>query len=206
MPAEVINVVASKTDDLSPDLALAEALRNGEPDAAEEFVRRFGARLLATARRFLHRDADAEDAVQEGFLSAIKAIEGFNGYSTLGTWLHRIIVNVCLMKLRDRRRRSEISIEGLLPTFDGTGHHARAVSRWNETPLEQLARDETRMLVRRCIDSLSDDYRAVLFLRDIEQQTTQEAAEILDATPGTIKTRLHRARQALRTLLEPHFT
>jgi RNA polymerase sigma-70 factor, ECF subfamily len=110
------------------------------------------------------------------------------------------------MKLRDRRRRSEISIEGLLPTFDGAGHHARAVPRWNETPLEQLARDETRMLVRRCMDSLPDDYRAVLLLRDIEQQTTQQAADILDATPGTINTRLHRARQALRTLLEPYFT
>jgi RNA polymerase sigma-70 factor, ECF subfamily len=206
MPGETINVVARKTADFSTDLALAEALRNADENAAGEFVRRFGAQSLATARRSLCRDADAEDAVQESFLSAIQGIERFKGNSALGTWLHRIIVNVCLMKLRDRRRRSEISIDALLPTFDASGHHAQAVHRWKETPQEQLVRDETRTLVRRSIDSLPDDYRTVLLLRDIEQLSTLETAEILDATPGTIKTRLHRARQALRTLLEPYFT
>lgn len=206
MSGETINVVARKTADFSTDLALTEALRNAEENAAEELVRRFGAQSLATARRFLCSDADAEDAVQQGFLSAIQGIESFKGNSALGTWLHRIIVNVCLMKLRDRRRRSEVSIDALLPTFDASGHHAQAVRRWKETPQEQLVRDETRIFVRRSIDSLPDDYRTVLLLRDIEQLSTQETAEILDATPGTIKTRLHRARQALRTLLEPYFT
>lgn len=206
MSGETINVVARKTADFSTHLALTEALRNADENAAEELVRRFGAQSLATARRFLCSDADAEDAVQQGFLSAIQGIESFKGNSALGTWLHRIIVNVCLMKLRDRRRRSEVSIDALLPTFDASGHHAQAVRRWRETPQEQLVRDETRIFVRRSIDSLPDDYRTVLLLRDIEQLSTQETAEILDATPGTIKTRLHRARQALRTLLEPYFT
>jgi RNA polymerase sigma-70 factor (ECF subfamily) len=109
------------------------------------------------------------------------------------------------MKLRARSRRPEVSIEGLLPAFDATGHHAHGVRRWRKPPDEELESEENRKLVRRLIDVLPDDYRNVLMLRDIEEFSTEEAAMALQITPGAVKTRLHRARQALRTLLEPHF-
>ncbi len=206
MQPEGTSSPAHDAADFSTDASLVAALRNKTSASSVEFVRRFGPRALATARRFLRCDADCADAVQESFLSAFQAIDRFEENSALGTWLHRIVVNVCLMKLRSRARRSELSIDTLLPAFDESGHHAHAVRRWKQAPDEQLLRDETRRLVRGCIDQLPDDYRTVLLLRDIEELSTEETAEILGATTGTVKTRLHRARQALRTLLEPHFS
>jgi RNA polymerase sigma-70 factor (ECF subfamily) len=201
--------MSSETAQLSPlypdDLTLAAALKDRETNAGEEFVRRFGSTAFATARRFLQSDSDCEDAVQESFLSAVQSIGTFKGNSALGTWLHRIVVNVCLMKLRSRAPQPSLSIDALLPTFDTSGRHMQAVRRWKSAPDHRLLREETRELVRRCIDMLPDDHRTVLILRDIEELSTQETAEILRATPGIVKTRLHRARQALRSLLEPHF-
>jgi RNA polymerase sigma-70 factor (ECF subfamily) len=204
MQTEIANATAHRAGDCSDDAALLSALKNREPASFEQLVHRFGGQLLATSRRFLREEADCADAVQETFLSAFRAINQFAGNSTLGTWLHRIMVNVCLMKLRSKTR-PEVSIETLLPTFDASGHHANAVRRWKQSPDHQLLRDETRLLVRSCIERLPDDYRTVLLLRDIEEISTEETAKILGANPGTVKTRLHRARQALRALLEPHF-
>jgi RNA polymerase sigma-70 factor (ECF subfamily) len=168
------------------------------------FVREYGGRLLTTARRYLRCEEDCADAVQEAFISAFRAIDTFEGNSRLATWLHRILVNACLMKLRSSSRKSEVSIESLLPSFDKSGHHAASIRAWKQ-PEELLMRDETRALIRRSIDALPEDYRTILLLRDIDQLSTEDAAEILAANPGTVKTRLHRARQALRSLLEPHF-
>lgn len=203
------NVIDSEskcqTDALEEELELLAALRRSESAAYETFVGRFAGRMLSTARRFLGCEQDCHDAVQEAFISAFQAIDSFEGNSKLGTWLHRILVNVCLMKLRSRSRRHEMSIEDLLPGFDSTGHHTRTVPRWRQPADEQLQSREMQSLVRHCIDRLPDDYRGVLLLRDIEELSTEEAAMVLDITPGAVKTRLHRARQALRTLLEPHF-
>src|SRR5262249_37590256 len=117
--------------------------------------------------------------------------------------LHRIVVNVCLMRLRARSRSREVPIDDLLPAFDGTGHHARPVRPWEEQALARLTRAETRAHVRACIDRVPHPYRAVLLLRDIEERDTEHTARQLGINPGAVKTRLHRARQALRTLLEP---
>ena len=192
-------------DELALEAALLAGLRRHDEAACEQFVRRYSGRLLATARRLLHSDDDAADALQEAFLSAFRNIDGFAGNSRLGTWLHRIVVNACLMKLRGRTRRPEVSIEGLLPEFDKSGHHVRGVPLWRKPPIDELLTDESRALVRRCIDALPEDFRTILLLRDIEELSTEEAASVLDITAGTAKVRLHRARQALRTLLEPHF-
>ncbi len=195
-----------QADPLADEARLVEALRRKDPAAYETIVRRFGGRMLATARRYLPGEQDCADAVQDAFISAFQAIEGFEGNSQVATWLHRIVVNACLMKLRSRSRRREVSMEGLLPAFDAGGHHAHAVRRWRAPPDEELQSEENRQLVRQFIDRLPDDYRNVLLLRDIEEFSTEEAAAALQITPGAVKTRLHRARQALRTLLEPHFT
>jgi len=189
--------------DLESDEAeLLQALRAGEEPAYERFVRRYGGPMFAVARRFLRCDEDAADAVQEGFLSAFRSIHRFAGNSRLGTWLHRIVVNTCLMKLRAGKNRPVVSIESLLPTFDETGHHARRINDWR-LPSDRLETDELRTTVRRCINELPDPYRVVLLLRDIEELNTQETAERLGISVPAVKVRLHRARQALRTLLDP---
>lgn len=185
------------------EAGLLARIKLGEPAACELLVQRQGGRMLAVARRFLRSEHDCYDAVQDAFLSAFRAVHGFEGNATLGTWLHRIVVNACLMKLRRRPPSHTVSIDELLPTFDQTGHQAREVSRWNELPPERLIADEMRTQVRDCIDRLPEPYRVVVLLRDIEELDTTETATLLGISTDVVKTRLHRARQALRSLLEP---
>jgi RNA polymerase sigma-70 factor (ECF subfamily) len=107
------------------------------------------------------------------------------------------------MRLRARRRKPEEPIDPLLPEFVEDGHHAARPLEWNETAEVLVQKKEVRQLVRECIERLPDDYRTVLVLRDIEEMDTMETAELLGIQAGAVKTRLHRARQALRGLLEP---
>jgi RNA polymerase sigma-70 factor (ECF subfamily) len=184
---------------------LLDRLRLGDEAAYEQLVRENTPRLLAVARRFLRNEEDARDAVQEGFMSAFKALPRFEGGSQVSTWLHRIVVNAALMKLRTKKRKPERSIEDLLPAYKEDGHPQEFFEAWRETGQDVAIREEERRLVRQAIDELPDNYRNVLLLRDIEGVDTGETARLLDLTPGAVKTRLHRARLALRQLLDPHF-
>ena len=184
---------------------LLDRLRLGDDEAYEQFVRENTPRMLAVARRFLRNEEDARDAVQDGFMSAFKALPRFEGGAMLSTWLHRIVVNASLMKLRTKKRKPERSIEDLLPGYKEDGHPQEFFEAWRETGHDVAVREEERALVRKSIDRLPDNYRNVLLLRDIEGIDTSETARLLDLTPGAVKTRLHRARLALRQLLDPHF-
>jgi RNA polymerase sigma-70 factor, ECF subfamily len=184
------------------EAALVEALRAGDEEAFEHVVRTHGGRMLSVANRYLGRGEDARDAVQEAFLSASRAIGAFHGDALLSTWLHQITVNACLMKLRTSRRRPEEPIEDLLPRWQEDGHHALPPRDWGERVDEQMERRELRECVRECIEKLPDGYRTVLLLRDIEEMDTKETARLLGLTESGAKVRLHRARQALRTLLD----
>jgi RNA polymerase sigma-70 factor (ECF subfamily) len=185
------------------EAALLAGLRAGDGAAFESLVRAHGGNLLATARRFLRHEEDARDVVQEAFLAAFKAIQGFDGRARLSTWLHRIAVNAALQKLRSRRRQEQ-PIEPLLPQFLPDGHQANPAAEWPEPADAVLQRRELFALVHACIDRLPEAYRSVLLLRDIEELDTEETARLLGVNPGVVKTRLHRARQALRVLLDPH--
>jgi RNA polymerase sigma-70 factor (ECF subfamily) len=187
----------------NPESVLLDQLRRHDERACEEFVRAHTGRLLAVARRMLRNEEDARDAVQEGFLSAFRALPEFNGQSRLSTWLHRIVVNAALMRLRTRSRRPEESIDELLPRVREDGHHAEPVSPWASAIDTQLVQREMRVRVREAMDRLPESYRTVLLLRDIEELDTQETAAALGLTPNAVKIRLHRARQALARLLEP---
>jgi RNA polymerase sigma-70 factor (ECF subfamily) len=188
----------------SDETALVARLRAGDDEAFEELVRTYSPRLLRLARRIVGNDDEARDVLQEALLSAFRHLDRFQGDARLGTWLHRIVVNTALMKLRSRRRRPEEPIEPLLPAFLSDGHFAERFSSWNEGADAALSRTETKALVRGLIDRLPESFRTVLLLRDIEGLDTEETARVLETTPNAVKIRLHRARQALRTLLAPH--
>lgn len=185
------------------ETTLLSRLRAGDERAYEWLVRVYTSRMLAVARRFLGSEDEIADAVQEAFFSAFQAIDHFEGTAELSTWLHRIVVNACLMKLRSRSRRRTVSINDLLPAFDETGHHLQPVAMWSEQPSSRLELVEIQQQVRSSIDLLPDDYRTVLLLRDIEVLDTEQTAAVLGISVAAVKTRLHRARQALRTLLDP---
>ena len=193
----------------SPDLGdrdLLARLRAGDEAAFAQLVRENTGRLLVAARRILRSDEEARDAVQDAFLQAFRGLGGFQGDARLSTWLQRIAMNACLMRLRSRRRRPEIAIDELLPRFLEDGHRADPGTGWTPSALSRLESEQTRAFVREQIDRLPEDYRNVLLLRDIQDLDTDETATILGITPGAAKVRLHRARQALRSLLTAHFS
>lgn len=196
--------VPGMTDVPATERVLVEALRNGDGRAFERLVREHMPRMLAVARRLLRNEEDAREAVQDAFVSAHRSIAGFSAESRLSTWLHRITVNASLMKLRTRSRRPEVSIEELLPRFLEDGHAERPSGAWR-SPDSDLERKEDQRLVREAIDRLPENYRNVLLLRDIEDLSTAETAELLGVTENAVKVRLHRARQALMSLLDPRF-
>jgi len=198
---------ADRDPGASRDDSLLARLRAGDDAAYAGVVREHGGRMLAAARRILGNDEDARDAVQDAFLSAFKGLENFHEQAQLSTWLHRIAINAALMKLRSQRRRHERDIDDLLPKFtDAGGHHLEEQRSWGEAVDDPLMREETRAFVRKSIDQLPENYRVALLLRDIEGLEHEEVADQLGITVNAAKIRVHRARQALRTLLDPHFT
>lgn len=187
------------------EATLLARMQAGDDEAFEACVRTYCGRLLVVARRILPNEEDARDAVQDAFLAAFKQIDRFEERSKLGTWLHRIGVNAALGRLRKLHKHPEQPIESLLPHFGEGEHQFDPPAPWQATSDAILQGKESRELVTRCINRLPDAYRTVVLLRDIEGIDTDETARLLGTSPGVIKTRLHRARQALRTLLDPYF-
>jgi RNA polymerase sigma-70 factor (ECF subfamily) len=184
------------------DAVLITGLRSGDSGAFETLLREYGPRLLRLARRFLANEEDARDALQDAMVSVYRSVDAFEATSSLTTWLHRIVVNAALMKLRTKRRRPEEDIEQYLPRFADDGHQREPSTPWTESADQVIEREELRAAVREAIAKLPDAYRIVLHLRDIEELSTAETAEILGTTKNIVKIRLHRARQALRKMLD----
>jgi RNA polymerase sigma-70 factor (ECF subfamily) len=184
----------------APGTDLVARLKQGDERAFEELVRAQGPRMLAVIRRFLPQEADAQDALQDAFVSVTRAISGFDGASLLSTWLHRVAVNAALMRIRSRSRRAEVTAD------EGTLDAAldeRAPASWSRTASELLSRAELRQIVREEIARLPDAYRIVLVLREVEGLELLEVASLVGIGLTTLKARLHRARQALRAALGP---
>ncbi|MEX0880460.1 MAG: sigma-70 family RNA polymerase sigma factor, partial [Thermoanaerobaculia bacterium] len=185
-----------------PAASQLERLRRGDADAWEEVIRVHGARLLAVARRIVRDDQLAQDCLQNALVQAFLKIGTFEERAALTSWLHRIVVNSALMALRSRKLRGEESLDDLLPAFDEYGQRRSESGLDAPTPEELLERADAREVVERAIDALPDGHRMVLLLRDFEELSIQEVAELMQLTPNAVKIRLHRARAALKTLLE----
>ena len=198
----MIKPLATETTPPS-DEALVAGLKHGEEAAFESLVRQYGDYLYRVALRVTRNEAEAGEAVQEAFISTFRNIASFEARSSLKTWLHRLVVNAALMRRRAIERKGEVSIDELLPDIDVV----REEPEWDfvESVEATLERESVRSAVTRAIDSLPEQYRILLVLRDIEGHDTREVAELLGDTEGNVKVRLHRARGALKKLLEPLF-
>jgi RNA polymerase sigma-70 factor (ECF subfamily) len=183
-----------------PEQKLVELVRAGEEVAFEALLKRYQSKIYRIALSVTKRREDAEEVLQDVFLSVYRKIAGFDGRSAFGTWLYRIAVNTALMKLRGREPAHE-SIDEYLPQFAG-GRHARMIADWSEGADEVILRKERAQIVRQAIETLPPEYRVALVLRDLEGLSNSEVAEVLGATIPTVKARLHRARLALRGKLE----
>ena len=183
------------------DTSFVARLQAGDGEAFERLVREHARALLRVARRFMRTEEDARDALQDAFVSVFRSIRRFEANARLSTWLQRVVINACLMRLRSQRRRPEEDIEQHLPRFLEDGHQVESPLSWRESAETAMQRMELCELVRSAIEQLPAIYRQVLLLRDIEELSTDDAAELLGITPNAVKIRLHRGRQALRSLL-----
>jgi len=180
------------------------ALRMGDDLAYEELVRHCGAQVLSVARRYLRSEADAADCFQDTFIAVMNSIDSFSGRSSLRQWVRGVAINQSLMALRRRKRNREDSIEHLMPQFDESGRRIQVAHEYRDAGIEsQLDSSALQETVRHCIQQLPDDYRVVILLRDIDGYSTQETAAILGIQVNAVKTRLHRARTALKCMMEP---
>jgi len=190
-------------DEAPSDADLLARLRAGDGGAYETLVRAQSPKLLRVLRRIVGSEDEARDALQEAFMTAFRALAGFDGRSRISTWLYRIAVNAGLMRLRRRKHLAECSVEELLPSFLEDGHRRDPGPAWRSAPDEEVDRARLRELVRDKIAQLPETYREPLLLYDIQGLDTAEVARALSLSVGAVKTRLHRARQALRALLDP---
>ncbi len=187
------------------EVALLVRMQAGDEDAFETCVRLYCGQLLAVAQRILHNEEDARDAVQDAFLSAFKKINRFESRSLLSTWLHRIVLNAALYQLRTRQRRPQQRLEDVVSAGRDERQRMDLRDGRQESSERILEQKETCELVHRTMSQLPENHRIILLLRDIEQMDTEQTARKLGTNPGVVKTRLHRARQAFRSLLRPCF-
>ena len=180
---------AALAQDPAPDERVVDEVLAGDPARFEVLMRRHNTRLFRTARAILRDDAEAEDAVQQAYLSAYEHLAQFDGRARVSTWLQRITVNEALRR-RGRQRR----LLDLEPAADPADPAP--------SPEVRAAEGELRGLLERVVDELPESYRVVFVLRDVQELSTRETAECLEMSEEAVRVRLHRARRALRDALE----
>ena len=179
----------------------SEFLLNRSRDSVDrafaDMVEEYTGFAYNVAYRMLRNVEDAEDAVQEAFISAYRAFSTFKGQSKLSTWLYRIVVNACLMRIRKEKARSKYLLE--------TGYNDAVVTDWGNHPEEAAINSELRDVVESGLQSLSPDLRAAVVLRDVQGLSTEEASTALKLSIAAFKSRLHRGRILLRNHLSEYF-
>jgi RNA polymerase sigma-70 factor (ECF subfamily) len=189
--------------DGAPDETLAARAAAGEDPAFEELLARYEARAYRLAVRLTGSAADAQDVVQEAFLSAYRGLAAFRGEAGFSTWLFRIVTNAALMQRRGRKRRPTTSLDDGLPRFDGDGRHAAEPADLEAAVRveERLDRETLAAHAQRAVDALPEPYRVAFVLRDLEEMETSEVAALLGIGTAAVRQRVHRARLLLRGYL-----
>jgi len=190
------------TVDIDTELRLVEGLQAGDATALEALMERYSSRLYRLAYGITRSSRDAEEVLQDVFLTVFRKIGSFEGRATLGTWLYRVTTNAALNRRRGLAARAEGALDDQLPTFLPDGQRAGDCSfllaDWSGTPEDELLAGEARNAVNRALAGLPDGYRAVLVLRDVDELSSEETADVLRESVPSVKSRLHRARMALR--------
>ena len=184
-----------------PDATLVAAARNGKPTAFEELLARHERTIFRLAENVTQNREDAEEVMQDAFFRAFTHLEGFNGDARFSTWLTRIAINQALMKLR--RRRPTVSLDDERETENHFVIHE--VEDWGPSPEQRYSQQELQNILGEAMGQLSPGLRLVTQLRDVEQLSTEETAQILGLSVSAVKSRSHRARITLRETLNPYF-
>ena len=180
------------------DNVLLAGLRKGSPEAVEALFDRFHGKIYGLAMSILKNESDAEEATQDVFMTVFQKAFTFKGDSALYSWIYRICVNACLMRLRGKKRSETVSIEEFMPVFTDEGMHASPVGDWSKEVERKMLDKELGAVIRKFTEKLSEKYRVVFVLSDVEGLSNEETAQILGLTVPAVKSRLHRARLYLR--------
>lgn len=189
------------------EVKLARELIGGDPRAFDRFVDHFRNKIFHYSWLMCGQREDAEEVAQDTLLKVFENFEQLREPARIRPWVFQIAKNACLMK----RRRSvfaparELSLEEFLPAMEANGTHVRMqIADWSQIPDRQAIEGEMKQALERAIAELPENYRSVILLRDLEELSTAESAQILDLTEDVVKTRLHRARLAVRRKLDEY--
>jgi len=185
-----------------PDDELVRQAQGGDTRAFDELVRRYRDKVYRLSFKILRHEEDAAEALQDAFLSAYRGLKNFKAESTFSTWLYRIATNASLMKYR-KRRDGHVSLEQSQSQNEDA--ETLQLPDWSTQPISELLNAETREVMEEGIQRLPEELRTVFVLRDIEGMSNAEVAEILELSVAAVKSRLHRARIALRERLNRYF-
>ncbi len=187
------------------EVELARQLIAGQPGAFDRFVEHFRSKIFQYSWLMCGHREDAEEVAQETLLKVFENFGQLREPERVRPWVFRIAKNICLMK----RRKSvfaptqEISLDEFIPTLQREGDQVKLeIADWSGLPDREFLRGELRRMLEKAIGELPDIYRSVMLLRDVEELSTEETAAVLEITPDTVKTRLHRARLAMRQKLD----
>jgi RNA polymerase sigma-70 factor (ECF subfamily) len=183
--------------------ALVAQARAGDSQAFTELVNHYERKIYRLAKNITQNNEDAEDVLQEAFLKAYEHLDTFQGNSKFYTWIVRIAVNEALMKLRKRKSDRTVPLDEPMELGEETVE--REIAVWEDNPEQRYSREEMQRILDEAVDTLKPDFRTVFVLRDIEELSTEEAAEALGISIAAVKSRLLRARLALREKLTRQF-
>lgn len=181
------------------DLPLVERVKAGDHAAFDELVRKYENKVYQLAFRLTGDDMDAADVIQDVFVSVYTKIHTFRGHAAFSSWLYRITANAAFARLNQRKRAAAVAIEDVMPAVEEKSRDL--FSEWSQKPDAALFSKEARTALKQAIDSLPDDFRTVVILRDVQNLSNQDVAEILKLSIPAVKSRLHRARLMLRRML-----
>ena len=189
------------------EIELARQLMAGEPEAFDRFVGHFRAKVFHYSWLMCRNREDAEEVAQETLFNVFENFDHLRQPERVRPWVFQIAKNACLMK----RRKSlfapskELSLDEFLPTMDHAGGHGKLqIADWSSLPDDRMLQSELKDVLERAMGELPENYRSVILLRDVEELSTLETAQILDLTEDVVKTRLHRARLAVRQELDEY--
>jgi RNA polymerase sigma-70 factor (ECF subfamily) len=196
-------VTTSSNPTLVDESELVSRAQAGEDEAFADLVSRYQSKIYRLAKNITQNNEDAEDVLQEAFLKAYSHLAGFQRNSRFYTWIVRIAVNEALMKLRKRRSDRTVPLDE--PVDTGEEAVAREIAVWEDNPEQRYSHEEMQQILDDAVDELKPDFRTVFVLRDIEELSTEETAETLGISVPAVKSRLLRARLALREKLTRKF-
>ncbi len=193
------------TNQKAEEEILAKKIIKGDIEAFDRFVEIYQKKIYALAYNLTHNQMDAQDVTQEVFLTIFRKAHTFQGKSAFSSWVYRVALNAVYMKLRSRKKDQSISVEDAFPSFNGAGYHQEVIRDWSESAESLMFSNETKNVIQNAVDQLPEKEKIAFILRDVEELSTEEAAQALDLTISAVKSRLHRARLILRKKLAGYF-